>query len=70
TAQSPGGRPPEGAAPEPAELGREKQRKYTRIQVPLALMTRPPGAAAELPDIVVSRSWAGDWMLQLQRLST
>ncbi|KAL6071554.1 hypothetical protein STEG23_024525 [Scotinomys teguina] len=29
-----------------------------------------PGEAAELPDIVVSRSWAGDWMLQLQRLST
>ncbi|KAK7810813.1 hypothetical protein U0070_019978 [Myodes glareolus] len=29
-----------------------------------------PGEAVELPDIVVSRSWAGDWMLQLQRLST
>ncbi|XP_076781295.1 uncharacterized protein LOC143439194 isoform X2 [Arvicanthis niloticus] len=29
-----------------------------------------PGEASELPDILVSRSWAGDWMLQLQRLST
>ncbi|EGW03801.1 hypothetical protein I79_004369 [Cricetulus griseus] len=29
-----------------------------------------PGEAAKLPDIVVSRSWAGDWMLQLQRLRT
>ncbi|KAM9079886.1 uncharacterized protein AAG666_018639 [Megaptera novaeangliae] len=28
-----------------------------------------PGQAAELPDIVVSRSWVGGWMLQLQGLS-
>lgn len=29
-----------------------------------------PGKASELPDILVSRSWAGDWMLQLLRLCT
>lgn len=27
-----------------------------------------PGEAAELPDIVVSRSWVGAWVLQLQEL--
>lgn len=38
--------------------------------MPLARVTRDPtpGEAAELPDIVVSRSWVGDWMLQLQGL--
>ena len=48
----------------------EKPWEFTRIKMPLARVTRDPaaGEAAELPDIVVSRSWVGDWMLQLQGL--
>lgn len=47
----------------------EKLWKYTQIQTPLARSHPTPGEAAELPDMVVSKSWVRDWMLQLQGLS-